>query len=120
VLTFIKKDIMIYSEKINVPMFRFKKTKKVFKAIFQKDPIKVEKAQELFATWNENQNSIENISAIYDHREKNRLSLKDFVKDKNLQRSLKTALQMYSLETDKGHLSKNTRKRLQKKIGIAA
>jgi hypothetical protein len=100
----------------------FPKTVKKIKQTFQKekDPKDVQKAKELFTKWNKNQNSIENISEIYDHREKNRLSLKDFVEDENLQRSLKTALQMYALETNKGGVSKNTRKRLQKKIGIAA
>lgn len=111
---------MIHSEKNNVPMFEFKKTKKVLKAILQKDPIKVEKAQELFQTWEKNRDSIENISNIYEHRKKAKLSLKDFTENLVFQKELKVALQTYAIKTDKGGVSKNTRKRLQKKIGIAA
>jgi tRNA A37 N6-isopentenylltransferase MiaA len=101
-------------------MFKFKKTKKALKEIFQKNPEKIKKAQELFENWEKNPSSIENISNIYEHRKKSRLSLKDFTKNSIFQKELKVALQTYAIITDKGGVSKNTQKKLQKKIGIAA
>lgn len=101
-------------------MFEFKKTKKVLKEIFQKNPEKIKKAQELFQNWEKNRSSIENISNIYEHRRKNRLSLKDFTENPISQKELKVALQTYQITTDKGRVSKNRQKKLQKKIGIAA
>lgn len=100
----------------------FPKTVKKIKQTFQKekDPKDIEKAKDLFQTWEKNRDNIENISNIYEHRKKAKLSLKDFTENLVSQRELKVAFQTYAIKTNKGGVSKNTRKRLQKKIGIAA